>query len=234
MLEVSGLDVYYKKTQVLSEISLEVKQGEIVSLIGSNGAGKTTLLNTISGLLIPKAGSISFLNERIEKKSPYEIVYMGIVQIQEGRGIFPRMSVLENLEIGAFLSEARRKIKESLDMVFGYFPILKNKILQMGGTLSGGEQQMLAIGRGLMACPKLLLIDEPSLGLAPLVVKNIFEVIKTINDNGVSIFLVEQNVYQALVLCHKGYVIENGRVAMCGDGRVLLTNGHIKRVYLGI
>lgn len=234
MLEINNIDVYYHRTQVLKSINVCIKENEIVSLIGSNGAGKSTLINTISGILSPKNGSILFLEERIERKSPHEIVRKGVIQIQEGRGIFPRMSVIENLEMGAFLAGARGKIDQNLETVIALFPILKTRANQMGGTLSGGEQQMLAIGRGLMACPKLLMVDEPSLGLAPLVVRNIFGVLKIINNKGVTIFLVEQNVFQALTLCQRGYVIENGTVTMEDNGQSLLNNAHIRKAYLGI
>jgi branched-chain amino acid transport system ATP-binding protein len=234
MLEIENLEVYYGDLQALWNVSLRVDAGEIVSIVGANGAGKTTLLKTISGLLHPRLGRLKFLGEQIENKSPAQIVEAGISHIPEGRKLFTTLTVLENLELGAYVPRARQKRKETLTYVFQLFPILEERKHQTAGTLSGGEQQMLAIGRGLMALPKLLMLDEPSLGLAPRVVKNMFEVIKEVNQSGTTILLVEQNISHALRISTRGYVLQNGHIVLEGTGRELLQNIHVRKVYLGL
>ena len=234
MLRISGLRAGYGDVEVLHDLSLEVQQGEVVALVGANGAGKTTTMRTISGLLRPAAGQISFLDQRIDRLRPARIVDLGVVQVPEGRKIFPSMTVRENLELGSYQRRARADRAESLEYVFGMFPILRERHRQAAGTLSGGEQQMLAIGRALMARPKLIMLDEPSLGLAPRIVFEIFETIKTIQAQGLTVLLVEQNVQQSLRLASRGYVLENGSVVLSGTGPELLGNEHTRRAYLGI
>lgn len=234
MLKVNKLNVFYGDMQVLHEISLTVNEGEIVTVVGSNGAGKTTLLNTISGLLHPMSGSIEFFNERIDRIPAHLIVKKGITHIPEGRELFPDMTVLENLLLGSYTSEAKKLRKESLKWVFELFPVLEERKNQLAGTLSGGEQQMLAIARGLMSRPKLLMLDEPSLGLAPVIVLKIFEVIKNVNEQGLTILLVEQNVRFALAMSHRAYVLENGRIVLKGKGKDLLEDRHVRKAYLGL
>lgn len=234
MLKVKAIDVFYGDLQALRDVSLEVGRGEIVSVIGSNGAGKSTILKTISGLQRPRRGSIEFLGRDITPASSSSIVESGISHIPEGRQLFPTMTVLENLEMGAVFPQTKRRRSETMDEVFAFFPRLKERLKQKAGTLSGGEQQMAAIGRGLMSRPKLLMLDEPSLGLAPLLVGIIFEIIERINRHGASILLIEQNVYHALSLSHRGYVLENGSVALSGEGRELMENTHIRKTYLGL
>jgi branched-chain amino acid transport system ATP-binding protein len=234
MLEIENINVYYGQIQILTDISLEMREKEIATLVGSNGAGKSTLLKTISGIVKPKSGRIKFCDEDITAANDYEIVNRGLVRIPEGRQLFPSMSVLENLELGALRSDAKSRRNESFEMVFKLFPILKERRKQLAGTLSGGEQQMLAISRGLMALPKLLLLDEPSLGLAPLVVIYVFDTIKSINVSGTTIFLVEQNVYSSLSIASKGWVLEKGEIIMAGKGKDLLNDENIKTAYLGI
>ncbi|MEK6672389.1 MAG: ABC transporter ATP-binding protein [Nitrospirota bacterium] len=235
MLSIRNLHTSYGLFEALKGISLEVNKGEIVCLIGSNGAGKSTTLMTISGAIRPKEGDIIFDGARISGIKPDEIVRMGISQVPEGRRIFPHLTVTENLEIGAYSVTARRqkeissRIKKILDM----FPVLGERARQPGGTLSGGEQQMLAIGRALMSGPKMLLLDEPSLGLAPIMVSKVFKIIKEINREGVAILLVEQNAHAALHLSKRGYVIENGRITISGTGDELLGNDQVKKAYLG-
>ncbi len=233
MLEVNNIDVYHGDLQALWNISLKVNEGELVSLIGANGAGKSTIVESISGLLTPASGTVIFNGVRLDKEPSQRVVQLGICLVPEDRGIFPGMSVLENLELGAFQKKSRKVKDETLEFVYELFPILKDRSKQAAGTLSGGEQQMLAIGRGLMAKPKLLMLDEPSLGLAPLIVKTIFEVIKQINRSGVSILLVEQNVRSALGLAQRAYIIENGRVAGHGEAKTLLNDERVKNAYLG-
>lgn len=233
MLEVSNLDVYHGDIQALWNISLSLDEGEIVALIGSNGAGKSTLLETIAGLLSPASGSVVFDGVRLDKESSQRIVQLGISLIPEDRGIFPYMSALENLELGAFNKRARRQKDETLTFVYELFPILKDRSTQQAGTLSGGEQQMLAIGKGLLSKPKLLMLDEPSLGLGPLVVKNIFESIYQINKIGVNILLVEQNVRIALSIADRAYIIENGRILHHGDSKSFLNDERVRSAYLG-
>ncbi|MBI3812762.1 MAG: ABC transporter ATP-binding protein [Nitrospirae bacterium] len=233
MLKLEGVQTCYGPIEALKGISLEVKEGEIVALIGANGAGKSTALMTISGVLAPRRGRIDFLGENITGLPAHEIVGRGISQVPEGRRIFPRLTVLENLEMGAFLRRDRRVIEADRAAVFEQFPILKERSSQLGGTLSGGEQQMLAIGRAMMARPRLLLLDEPSLGLAPIVVSRIFEIIRTINRFGKTILLVEQNARAALTLAHRGYVMETGRIVMADEARALLSNPRVREAYLG-
>ena len=233
MLEVGSIDVSYGDLQALWGISFNVQKREIVVLIGPNGAGKTTILRTLSGLLRPTAGRIVFLDHHLDKTSPYKIVELGLCHVPEGRALFPGMSVLENLELGAYVREARKMREESFSFVFEILPILNHRSSQLAGTLSGGEQQMLAIGRGLMSKPKLLLLDEPSWGLSPLLSKTIFEVIGQVNHSGVTILLVEQNVQMALGLGNRAYVIENGRMVRAGDAKDLLHDEQIKDAYLG-
>lgn len=232
MLEVSSIDVYYGVIQALHRVALKVNEGEVVSLIGANGAGKSTTLLTISGLLMPRRGAILWRGEDISQLSPHRRVQRGIVQVPEGRRIFANMTVQENLDLGAF-SRNKGPLHEDLDRVFQMFPVLKERRRQVAGTLSGGEQQMLAIGRGLMSKPVLLLLDEPSLGLSPLLVKEIFRTLRTIQRQGVTILLVEQNARQALGVADRGYVLESGRVALTGTGQELLHNDEVQRSYLG-
>ena len=234
MLELRGVQAGYGRIQALREVTLRVGAGEIVALIGANGAGKSTTLMTICGLVRAQAGEILLEGEPLQGLAPDVIVSRGIVQVPEGRRIFPQMSVLENLELGAYLRRDRAGIHRDLDHVMELFPILAQRRQQPGGTLSGGEQQMLAISRALMSRPKLLLLDEPSLGLAPLVIRQIFAILRRINDEGTTIFLVEQNANQALKLAHRGYVLENGRVVLNDTADKLLVNEEVKRAYLGI
>jgi len=218
----------------LKGVTLRIEQGEIVTLIGANGAGKTTTLMSISGVTPPKQGRLTFLGQDISKLSTERIVALGITQVPEGRMIFPRLTVRENLLMGAYLRKDKAGIREDEDRAYGLFPVLRERRSQMGGTLSGGEQQMLAIGRALLARPKLLLLDEPSLGLAPLVVENIFEIIQQINGDGVTVLLVEQNAQMALHIAHRGYVLETGRVTLEGAARDLLNDPKVRSAYLGL
>ncbi|NIN33904.1 MAG: ATP-binding cassette domain-containing protein, partial [Gammaproteobacteria bacterium] len=222
MLEVSNIDTFYGKIQALWGVSLKIDEAEIVALVGANGAGKTTLLNTISGLLHPASGSIEFLGKRIDGLTSYSIVELGMSHIPEGRRLFPDMSVRENLEMGAYANRAWKHKQETLDKVYQLFPILKARQRQVARTLSGGEQQMVAMGRGLMSRPRLCIIDEPSSGLAPLVVDEIFHIIQGLRDQGIAIFLIEQNVQQTLEIADRAYVLENGRVILAGESRKLL------------
>ena len=231
MLKLTDIHTFYGPIEALRGIDLEIHQGEIVCLIGNNGAGKSTALMTISGILKPKEGHILFEGEQISGIPPHEIVRKGISQAPEGRRIFPKLTVRENLEMGGF--SAKGNFQSCIDMVFGLFPLLKERQQQPGGTLSGGEQQMLAIGRALMSSPKLLLLDEPSLGLAPIIVQKIFKTVKEINREGVTVLLVEQNARAALSLSNRGYVLENGRVALEGNGEDLLHNEQVRKAYLG-
>ena len=234
MLEIKELNVSYEKVQVLWGVSFTVNEGEIVSLLGSNGAGKSTTVKTIQGLLKSKSGSIRFMDRNIEGLPAYKIVDAGISLVPEGREIFPKMSVLENLILGAYVPRARDLLEESLEWVFQLFPKLEERKKQLAGTMSGGEQQMLAIARALMSKPKLLMLDEPSLGLAPVLVLQVFEVIKKLNEEGVTILLVEQNVHHALELSDRGYVLEKGRIILEGKGSELLEHEYVKNAYLGI
>jgi branched-chain amino acid transport system ATP-binding protein len=235
MLSVDHIDAYYGDFQVLWGVSLAVKEREVVSLVGANGAGKSTVLKAISGMLKPKKGKIEFQNVRLDQERAHKIVEMGICMVPEGKRLFPDMSVLENLEIGAYLSRARRVKEKTLEWVYEIFPRLKERTGQPARTLSGGEQQMLAIGRALMSLPKILLLDEITLGLSPLIVENIFEVIKQINESsGIAILLVEQNVALALELAETGYILENGRIVGQDNAKALLEDERVKDAFLGI
>jgi len=235
MLKVDNVCSYYGNIQALKGVSLKVQEGEIVTLIGANGAGKTTTLMSLSGIVPPRSGEIIFQGQPVQGLSGDKIVQMGIIQVPEGRRIFPNMTVLENLEMGAFLRTNKLLVRQDLNMVMELFPILAQRRNQLGGTLSGGEQQMLAISRALMARPRLLLLDEPSLGLAPIIIQQIFDIIRKINkDNNTTIFLVEQNAMQALKLAHRGYVMENGRITLADSAENLLNNEDVKKAYLGI
>ena len=234
MLEVKGIEVFYGHLQALRGVSLEVKQGEVIAIVGSNGAGKSTTLMTLSGLLRPRRGEIRFNGEPIHRYSSSRIVESGIVQIPEGRQLFPSLTVMENLEMGAQFPKAKKERPKTLKWVMDLFPRLEERKSQSAGTLSGGEQQMLAIGRGLMSQPSLLMLDEPSLGLSPIMVKAIFDIIRKINQQGTTILLVEQNVFHSLILSHRGYVMENGSIVMSGDGHDLLKDEHIRQSYLGL
>ncbi|MBW6508950.1 MAG: ABC transporter ATP-binding protein [Desulfuromonadales bacterium] len=235
MLKVQNIQTYYGNIQALNDVTIEVGEGEIVALIGANGAGKTTTLMSICGITPPRAGAIFLDGDPIHGLSPENIVKKGIVQVPEGRRIFPDMTVLENLEMGAFLRGNKRQIEQDLNYVMTLFPILEKRQSQLGGTLSGGEQQMLAISRALMARPRVLLLDEPSLGLAPLIIKQIFEIIRQINkESNTTIFLVEQNANQALKLADRGYVMENGRITLVDSAPNLLSNVDVRKAYLGI
>lgn len=235
MLKVENIQAGYGNIIAIKNVSLEINEGEIITLIGANGAGKSTTLMTISGVVSARSGRILFRNEPIDKKSSDDIVKLGICQVPEGRHIFPQLTVQENLDMGAFLRKDTAEIKKDLEYVFDLFPILAERKNQDGGTLSGGEQQMLAMSRALMARPQLLLLDEPSMGLAPLVIKQIFEIIKQINkENNTTIFLVEQNANQALHIADRAYVLENGEITLSGPAADLLKNSDIQKAYLGI
>jgi branched-chain amino acid transport system ATP-binding protein len=234
MLEVSNLDVFYGKSQALRGVSLRVNEGEIVALVGANGAGKTTLLNTISGLLRPASGSVEFLDKRIDRLAPHKIMKLGICQIPEGRKLFSDMTVGENLEMGAYSSEAWKRRKETLEQVYKIFPVLKERRRQSAKKLSGGERQMVAIGRGLMSSPRLCMFDEPSYGLAPKLFSEVLGVIKHLREQGITIFLVEQNVRNTLETADRAYVIENGHIVLEGKGKDLLQDELVKKAYLGL
>jgi len=235
MLKVNNISTYYGNIQALKGVSLEVQEGEIVTLIGANGAGKTTTLMSLCGIVPPRSGEIVFQGKPVQGLSGDKVVQMGIIQVPEGRRIFPNMTVVENLEMGAYLRTNKLLVKQDMNMVMELFPILAQRRNQLGGTLSGGEQQMLAISRALMGRPRLLLLDEPSLGLAPIIIQQIFDIIRKINkDNNTTIFLVEQNAMQALKLAHRGYVMENGRITLADTAENLLNNEDVKKAYLGI
>jgi len=235
MLKVNNINTYYGNIQALKDVSIHIDEGEIVTLIGANGAGKSTTLMSLSGVVPPRSGEIVFQNQSLGGRNADEIVNLGIIQVPEGRRIFPTMTVVENLEMGAYLRKNNAIIRQDMDMVMDLFPILAQRRNQLGGTLSGGEQQMLAISRALMARPRLLLLDEPSLGLAPLIIKQIFDIIRKINhENNTTIFLVEQNANQALKIAHRGYVMENGAITLADSAASLLDNEEVKRAYLGI
>ena len=235
MLELKSINTFYGNIQALYGVDLVVNEGEIITLIGANGAGKSTTLMSICGVTPPKTGTVEFEGRDITKVSPDEIVSLGICQVPEGRLIFPGLTVTENLDMGAFLRKDKEGVKQDMQRVFEFFPILERRRKQPGGTLSGGEQQMLAIGRALMARPRLLLLDEPSMGLAPLVVRQIFEIVKQINEQeGTTIFLVEQNANLALKIAHRGYVMENGHITMADDCAKLLADDSVKKAYLGL
>lgn len=234
LLNLNKINGFYGDVQVLYDVSLKVEEGEIVTIVGANGAGKTTLLKIISGLFQPKSGTITFINQRIDNLPSHEIVKKGVVQVPEGRKLFPFLTVLENLEVGAYIPQASKHLKESLKMIFKSFPILSERKNQLARTLSGGEQQMLAIARGLMTKPKLLMLDEPSLGLAPLLVKEVFEIVKTVKQQNIPILLVEQNVKHSLEISNRAYVLENGKIVLEGKGQELLGNEKVKKAYLGM
>ena len=234
MLEVRDINTFYGKIQALWGVSLRIDDKEIVALVGSNGAGKTTLLNTISGLIHPASGSIEFLGTRIDGLTPHAIVELGMSHIPEGRKLFPDMSVRENLEMGAYTKRVWKDKQHILDRVYELFPILKARQGQLASTLSGGEQQMVAMGRGLMSQPKLCIVDEPSSGLAPLIVDEIFGIIQGLRDQGIAIFLIEQNVQQTLEIADRAYVLENGRVVLEGESKKLLKEELIRKAYLGL
>jgi branched-chain amino acid transport system ATP-binding protein len=234
MLRLDGIEAWYGSIQALKGVSLEVYEGEIVSLIGSNGAGKTTTMKTIHGLMKPKAGSLEFLGRDATKLKTEELVKMGMAQSPEGRRVFPRMSVRENLEMGAFQREDQSGVEADIEQVYGMFPRLRERMDQKAGLMSGGEQQMLAMGRALMARPRLLLLDEPSMGLAPLVIQQIFDIIVEINRNlGTTVLLVEQNANVALAISHRAYVLETGTVVLSGTGAELLASDEVRKAYLG-
>ena len=234
LLELKGVDALYGRVRALRGVTINVDQGEVVALIGSNGAGKTTTLRTISGLMHPPSGSITFAGKDISRMAAHDIVGLGICQSPEGRRLFPRMQVIDNLRMGAFLRTDRDGIHKDMERVFELFPRLKERTTQLAGTLSGGEQQMLAIGRALMSKPKLLMLDEPSLGLAPILVETIFQIVREINAQGIPILLVEQNAHQALEVAHRAYVLETGSIVKSGSGRELLDSPEVQRAYLGI
>ncbi|OUM91143.1 MAG: ABC transporter ATP-binding protein [Bacillus thermozeamaize] len=234
ILDIKGIWVHYEKAEALRDVSITIAEGEITTLIGANGAGKTTLLRTISGLLRATRGEIIFMGERIDNCIPSEIVARGVAHVPEGRRLFPEMTVLENLELGAYLRKDKKSVKRSLERVLTFFPDLKPKLTQVASRLSGGQQQMVAIGRALMAEPKLLLLDEPSIGLAPKVVQEIGKIIKDINKEGVSVLLVEQDAHMALDLASYGYVIQTGEITLSGQSSKLKENDEVKSAYLGI
>lgn len=235
MLRLADIKTYYGNIQALKGVTIDISDGEIITLIGANGAGKTTTLMSVSGIVPPASGQILFMGQAIHKMAPDKIVSLGISQVPEGRRIFPQLSVMENLHMGAFLRSDKKSITEDMDYIFSLFPILTQRRHQAGGTLSGGEQQMLAISRALMARPRLLLLDEPSLGLAPKIVKQIFDIIRKINlEHKTTIFLVEQNANLALQVAHRGYVMENGRIVLEDSAKNLLSNEDVKKAYLGL
>jgi branched-chain amino acid transport system ATP-binding protein len=234
MLEISNIDTFYGKAQALWDVSLKIDELEIVALIGSNGAGKTTLLNTISGLLRPASGSVTFLGQRIDGLPPHSIVELGISHVPEGGRIFTEMTVLENLQMGAYPYHAWKQKKETLEQVYQIFPVLKERERQMARTLSGGEHQMLAMGRGLMSRPKLCIFDEPSYGLAPKFVEEVFNTIKSLREQGITVFLIEQNVLRTLEIADRACVLENGRIVLAETSNKLLQSDHIKKAYLGL
>jgi len=234
MLEISNIDTFYGKTQALWDVSLRIDEQEIVALIGANGAGKTTLLSTISGLLRPASGSVGFLGKRIDGLTPHSIVELGISHVPEGRKLFADMTVHENLEMGAYPHHAWKQKEETLKQVYQVFPALKEREGQLARTLSGGEQQMLAIGRGLMSRPRLCMLDEPSYGLAPMLVLEVFQVIKSLREQGLTVLLIEQNVRHTLEIADRAYVLENGRVVLEGTGDKLLQSDYVRKAYLGL
>jgi branched-chain amino acid transport system ATP-binding protein len=234
MLKVSGIDVFYGDLQVLWDVSFEVRDKEILVLVGANGAGKTTILKTISGLLKPRKGSLEFDGVRLDHLPPDKVIGKGVVHVPEARRLFREMSVEENLIMGSLAPEAKKKRMQTMDWVYELFPRMKERRKQATGTLSGGEQQMCAIGRGLMALPKVLMFDEPSLGLSPILVQEVFQIAKRINKEGVTVMLVEQNVRQTLAMCDRAYVLENGRIVLQGTGNELSNDEHVKKAYLGV
>ncbi|WIG59329.1 MAG: branched-chain amino acid ABC transporter, ATP-binding protein LivF [Ktedonobacterales bacterium] len=233
MLKLDGVDTYYGPSHILKNVSLEVNQGEIVTLLGANAAGKTTTMKTILGLVRPTKGAVSFADQRIDRTPTKEIVSRGLVLVPEARRVFPRMSVMENLQMGAYIRKDTAAIQADLDRVLTLFPRLKERATQLAGTLSGGEQQMLAIGRALMASPRLVCMDEPSMGLSPILVQTVFDTIQRIRDQGVTVFLVEQNAFMALNIADRGYVLQQGRIVLADTAKNLLTNDLVRRAYLG-
>lgn len=234
MLKVDNISVFYGDAQVLWDVSFEVKQGEIAALIGANGSGKTTVLRTVSSLVRPRRGAVLFEGEPFHSLPPHRIISYGVAHVPEARRLFPEMSVFENLVLGALTPEAKKKRSDTVEWVFTLFPRLKERAKQQAGTLSGGEQQMAAIGRGLMSNPRLLMLDEPSLGLAPLVVNDIFRVVQQVHERGVTVLIVEQNVFRTLAIADRAYVLENGRIVLQDTGAALLANDHVKKAYLGL
>ncbi|HAO19165.1 MAG TPA: branched-chain amino acid ABC transporter ATP-binding protein [Desulfobacteraceae bacterium] len=234
MLEIKGIDVFYGDVQVIWDVSFEVREGEIVSLIGANGAGKSTILRTISGILRPRKGEILFDGHPIHTVQPFHLIELGIAHVPEARKLFVEMTVEENLDMGSLRGEAKLKREQTKEMVFDLFPRLKERRRQQSGTLSGGEQQMVAIGRGLMSLPKLVMFDEPSLGLSPILVKSIFDIIKKIREEGKTVLIVEQNVRQTLAIADRAYVLETGKITMTGEGKTMLADEHVKAAYLGV
>jgi len=234
MLEVKGVDVYYGDVQVLWDVSFNVQKGEIVALIGANGSGKTTSLNTVSSILKPKKGSVTYEGQALHTRAPHDLVGLGIAHVPEARRLFADMTVKENLLLGALTPDAKKARPEMLEKVYGIFPRLKEREKQAAGTMSGGEQQMCAIARGLMSKPRLLMLDEPSLGLSPILVTDIFRVITEVHDAGVTVLLIEQNVFKTLAVADRAYVLENGRIVLTGTGKDLLNDEHVKKAYLGV
>lgn len=234
MLRIEKVEVFYDKIRVIRGVNLHVDDGEIIALVGANGAGKSTFLRMISGLKRPLAGMVWFFDKRIDTTPPHQIIKLGIIHVPEGRKIFPSLTVLENLYLGSYTSKAKEKRNQTLSEVFGLFPVLEERKKQLAGTLSGGEQQMLAIARGLMAIPRILMLDEPSLGLAPLLVREMFKVVSEINLRGTTVLLVEQNVFNSLQICSRGYVLENGSIVLEGEGKELLKDENVKKAYLGM
>jgi branched-chain amino acid transport system ATP-binding protein len=234
MLEVNNVDVFYGDVQVLWDVSFNVQKGEIVALIGANGSGKTTSLNTISSILKPKKGSVTYEGQPLHTRAPHDLVTLGIAHVPEARRLFPEMTVKENLLLGALTPAAKKTRPEMLEKVYGIFPRLKEREKQAAGTMSGGEQQMCAIARGLMSKPRLLMLDEPSLGLSPILVADIFRVIEEVHAAGVTVLLIEQNVFKTLAVADRAYVLENGRIVLQGTGKDLLNDEHVKKAYLGV
>ena len=234
MLEVRGIDVFYGDVQVLWDVSFRVEKGEVVALIGANGSGKTTALSTVSSLLKPRKGSVEYEGQPIHTRAPHDLIELGIAHVPEARRLFPEMTVRENLLVGALKGDAKKARAETLERVFQIFPRLKEREKQQAGTLSGGEQQMAAIGRGLMSKPRLLMLDEPSLGLSPLLVGDIFRVIEEVHADGVTVLLVEQNVFKTLTVADRAYVLGNGRIVLEGKGADLLADDHVRKAYLGL
>ncbi len=234
MLRVNGISVSYEGTPALTQVSFEVHEGEMVSIVGSNGAGKSTVLKAISGILHPHEGTIEFCNQRIDRLPAYEVVTRGIAHVPEGRRLFSKLSILENLLVGAYTNKSEGLRMSTIKQVYEIFPILRDRQAQRAGTLSGGEQQMLAIGRALMSQPRLLMLDEPSLGIMPVMVERLFEVTRRVNEQGMTILLVEQNVRRALGLAHRGYVLQTGRIVLEGSGEELLKSDQVRKAYLGL
>ncbi len=234
MLEVKDLEVYYGLIQAIKGVSFEVNQGEVIALIGANGAGKTTILHTITGLIQPKAGSVIFEGKDITKVPGHKIVSMGMAHVPEGRRVFANLSVYQNLKMGAYIQKDKDAIEENLERIYKHFPRLEERRNQMAGTLSGGEQQMLAMGRALMSSPKMILMDEPSMGLSPLLVKEVFSIIEYCHESGITILLVEQNAKMALGISDRAYVLETGNITMSGDAKEMMENEDVKKAYLGV